>query len=273
MGKGGHDCVEFLKWALPKMDMRWEGFKKVRSQVCRRIKKRIDELELENFSSYKIYLENHPPEWSLLDQLTHINISRFFRDRKGWKALGNTLLPKLAESAHAEERSFRCWSAGCASGEEAYSLAILWKMKVTPLLPNLQLDLIATDKDSKILERAMSACYSPGSLKELPNEWLLDIFNRVDKKYCLDSSIRKMVSFYRQDIRTEMPEGPFDLVFCKNLAGMYFSEELATATFRKISERMRIGALLFLGNHEQLPLHHLKDLEELDKGMRIYRKI
>lgn len=82
-----------------------------------------------------------------------------------------------------------------------------------------------------------------------------------------------MVSFYEQDIRKEMPEAPFDLIFCKNLVGMYFSKEVANELFRKISERMRTGALLILGNHEEFPVQEIGEIKEVSKGMKIYRKL
>lgn len=171
MTKEGKGCIDFLQWALPQMHLRWEGFRKVRGQVCRRIRKRIAELQLEDFDAYKQYLRENQQEWDILDQFTHIHLSRFFRDRKSWEALGEELLPELAERAHKEKKTFRCWSVACASGEEPYSIAILWKNKIAPLLPHLQVEIIATEKDEKILDRARRACYTAGSLKEIPEEW------------------------------------------------------------------------------------------------------
>lgn len=249
MTKGSKACVSLLQWALPKLDMRWEGYKKVRGQVCTRINKRLQELDLEDYEEYKQYLEEHHDEWKTLDGMTHITISRFFRDKKQWDVLEHDLLPDLVEQA--ANRPLSVWCAGCAGGEEPYSFAILWKESVDA--PKVKLDLIATDADENMLKRAGEAVYAGSSLKEMPAEWKEKAFVQDNKAFHLKKEYREMVDFKKQDIRTEMPEGPFDIIFCKNLVAMYFEEQLAVKLFDKIAGRMRSGAFLFLGNHEEIP--------------------
>src|SRR5438477_9810042 len=123
------DCVEFLQWALPRLRMRWDGFRKVRRQVCRRIERRSRELGLTDLAAYRDYLERRPDEWARLDALCRVTISRFYRDRETFAALEQEVLPALARGGAEIE----VWSAGCASGEEPYTLALLWKLELARL--------------------------------------------------------------------------------------------------------------------------------------------
>lgn len=254
------------------MNMRWKGFRKVRGQVCKRVRRRQKELGLDDYEGYRSYLQDNPEEWKVVDHMARITISRFFRDRKSWMELGNKLLPQIVHKANACKRTVRCWTAGCASGEEPYSFTILWREKILPAFPDASLELVATDADSYLLKRARHACYKPGSLKEIPREWKEKAFYRDDSAYCLSDPYHKMAHFYQQDIREEMPEGEFDLIFCKNIVAMYFEKKLAVSIFRKISEKMRQGAFLFLGSHEEFPLDEVRNIKEFDRKLQIYRK-
>ena len=254
------------------MDLRPEGYRKVRGKVCKRIRKRKKELGLESFGDYRAWLEKNPEEWKVLDEMTRITISRFFRDKKAWEELGERLLPETIRESEDDRPILRCWSAGCASGEEPYSLSILWMEKILPYFPDAPVEIIATDADPNMLERSRNACYNRGSLKEMPEKWRKRAFYRNDHLYCLREPYREPVNFYMQDIRKEMPEGNFDLVFCKNLVAMYFSRELATQIFNRISTRMKKGAYLVLGNHEEIYLEEVRDIRMFNKGMNLYRK-
>src|SRR3981081_3243192 len=124
-------CVAFLQWALPRLGMRWEGFRKVRRQVCERLSRRLAELELRDLAAYRAHLGQHPEEWTVLDALTHITISRFNRDRRVFAFVQREVLPALATGAISRSSdTVQVWSAGCASGEEAYTLAIMWQLEL-----------------------------------------------------------------------------------------------------------------------------------------------
>jgi chemotaxis protein methyltransferase CheR len=111
------ECVAFLQWALPRLNLRWQGFRKVRRQVCRRISRRLAELGLADAAAYRAYLEAQPQEWAVLGGLCRVTISRFWRDQAVFEVLCDTVLPALGAPVSA-------WSAGCASGEEPYSLVL-----------------------------------------------------------------------------------------------------------------------------------------------------
>lgn len=117
------DCVAFLQWALPQLRLRWVGFRKVRAQVCKRIDRRCRELGLPDGVAYRDYLVTHPTEWPIMASLCRISISRFYRDRAVFDQLAQVVLPVLASG----ETELRCWSLGYASGEEAYTLNLIWR--------------------------------------------------------------------------------------------------------------------------------------------------
>jgi len=141
------ECVQFLQWALPRLRLRWAGFRKVRKQVCRRLARRINELGLPAVSAYRAYLDTHPEEWTIVDAFCPITISRFYRDRATFQALERDVMPALATAALARgDPTFRCWSIGCASGEEPYTVAMLWMLRLRHRFP-CRLQIIATDID------------------------------------------------------------------------------------------------------------------------------
>lgn len=176
-----NECIVFLQWALPQLRMRWPGFRKVRNQVCKRIKRRIKVLELQDYSAYKTWIEQNPSEWEILDGMCRITISRFYRDWDVFDHLKNELLPRMAEMAVQEDRPLRCWSAGCASGEEPYTLSLIRHFVLKERFPGLDFQIVATDIDPHLLKRAHTGCYPRGSLKGLPDAWLREAFSKKGK--------------------------------------------------------------------------------------------
>ena len=87
------DCTAFLQWALPQINLRWPGFRKVRNQVCKRLMRRMRDLQLADFAAYRVRLEADPTEWRIVDECCHITISRFFRDRGVFEVLRRRVLP------------------------------------------------------------------------------------------------------------------------------------------------------------------------------------
>lgn len=120
------DCILLLQWALPRLRLRWPGFRRVRSQACKRVSERISCLGLSGAAAYRNYLEEHADEWEVLDDCCRITISRFYRDEAVFRALEQSVLPHLAQAVRSRGgQTLACWCAGCASGEEPFSLAIL----------------------------------------------------------------------------------------------------------------------------------------------------
>jgi chemotaxis protein methyltransferase CheR len=243
-----------LQWCLPTLHLRWRGFRKVRRQVCKRINHRLQGLGLPNAAAYRAYLEDHPNEWATLDTLCWINISRFYRDRKVFEQLEDCVLPQLAQRVIARADSeIRCWSAGCAAGEESYTLAIIWRNCFATQFPLLRLRIVATDIDPIAIRRAERGCYRPSSAKDLPSAWRAQAFVAIAGELCLKDEYRSSVTFMLQDIRECAPEGLFDLILCRNLVFTYFDETLQRKTMQGLSDRLAPGGALIIGNLESLP--------------------
>jgi chemotaxis protein methyltransferase CheR len=237
--------VEFLQWALPRLGLRWAGFRRVRAQVCRRVRRRLVALGLDDLAAYRAYLDAHPEEWDVLDALTPITISRFYRDREVFARLEREVVPALAAAALAADRgSVRCWSAGCASGEEAYTLA---------LMGGGRFDILATDIDVTMLDRARTAAYPASSLKELPVARRERGFVRNGELYVLRPEQRRLVTLRRHDVCTPPPDGRFDLVLCSNVAFTYLAAERQHAVLAHLATAVHPGDALVVGLHEALP--------------------
>jgi chemotaxis protein methyltransferase CheR len=225
----------------------------VRGQVCKRVARRLRELGLPDFGAYRAHLETHPDEWRMLDGLCRITISRFYRDRAVFACLEHEVLPALARSAAAGGGGLAAWSAGCASGEEPYTLALIWELVLAPAYPELDLEILATDLDSTLLERARTGCYDWGSLRELPEDWRRRGFDRENQLFRLRPELRRRVTLLQHDVRERAPGGPFDLVLCRNLAFTYFERELQEEVCATLAGCLRPGGALVLGAHESLP--------------------
>lgn len=267
------DCVDFLQWCLPRMGLRWAGFRKVRGTVCKRVSRRIRGLGLAGPGAYRAYLADNPGEWSHLDTFCRIPISRFYRDRGVFEAIERNLLPALAARAAAGgDPTVRCWSAGCASGEEPYTLAILWHCGLQGRFPDVKLEITATDADTVMLERAKRGCYGDGSLRELPVPYRACAFFHHDGLHCLRTDLKAAVRFEQQDIRKGIPPGPFDLILCRNLVLTYFDGAMRDVCLRQITQRLTTGGFLITGAHERFPAGMQRHYAACD-ALPVYRRL
>ncbi len=248
------DCVQLLKWSLPQLRMRWNGFRKVRGQVCKRIDQRLHTLGLADAAAYRSLLERDRAEWGVLDSSCRVTISRFYRDREVFRRLEQEVLVRLCEAAMAQgDRELRCWSIGCASGEEPYTLAILWDLVISRMFPSMKITILATDADRNMIERAQEACYTSGSLRNLPSKWTKSAFIRKGDRFCIRPEERGKVLFLEQDVRAAEPEGLFHLVLCRNMAFTYFDGELQKEILARLYHKLYDDGALVTGVHEALP--------------------
>ena len=272
------NCVQFLQWALPRMGMRWKGFRKVRRQVCRRIRRRMAELGVEGEPGYQAYLEANPDEWRELRRLCRVTISRFRRDQGVWRALEEEVIPELARlpspsgSSHAAPPALRAWSAGCASGEEPYTLSLLWALRLQHDLPHRTLEILATDVDPTVLERARAGVYDESSLQELSRDWVEAGFTREGERYRIRPPIQEPVEFGQADLLEEIPPGPFHLILCRNLLLTYFDEPTAARGLERMLASLAKGGALVVGSHEEPPTCRDWPLERWIRAEPIYRK-
>jgi len=247
------DCTVFLQWALPQLDLHWPGFRQVRRQVCKRLTRRMHDLGLDNFAAYRARLQADPTEWRVLDECCHITISRFFRETTVFEILRTHVLPDIAARAGREGRNARVWSAGCASGEEPYTIKILWDLELANAHPTASLSIIASDIDGAMLARARQGCFEPTSLHELPPSLVEPAFERTGSLYCVKSRHRQGIDFIDQDLRSEVPGHLFDLILCRYVALTYFATPLQRKVMVRMIERLRPNGYFVIGAHEQLP--------------------
>jgi chemotaxis protein methyltransferase CheR len=267
-----NECVQFLQWALPRLHMQWPGFRKVRTQVCKRISRRMQQLQIDSVDDYRTYLETHAPEWQSLDTLSRVTISRFYRDKAMFAFLESDVMPALVRQAiERGEQRLRVWSAGAGSGEEPYTVALIWALRLQSQYPQVQLEIIATDIDPNMNRRARAACYLYSSIKNLPADWREQVFRKRDGVYCLESAYRGNVRFIEQDIRTALPPGPFDLVLCRNLAFTYFEVAQQREILNCLYSVMVPGGALVIGIHEDLP-EATEGFSDWSGRLRIFQK-
>ena len=267
------ECVRLLQEVLPGLELRWPGFRRVRRTVCRRMARRIRELGLSGPPAYRALLDRSPAEWRRLDAMCRIPISRFMRDRAVAEALGDVVLPALAATARREGRtSVRAWSAGCASGEEVYSLLILWRLRVAPAAPGVTLAVLGTDVDPVMIDRARAARYPASAVRGVPSDWGSAAFASHGDEYVLRAEFRSGAAFRVSDIRDELPPGPFDLILCRNLVFTYFSPGLQRRILRALWARLAPGGFLVVGAHERPPTDGEAPLEPLAGAPAIHRR-
>ena len=243
MTRAPRQCQAFLRWALPRLNLRPEGYRRVRRQVCRRLDVRRQELGLGDVAEYQDFIEAHPEEWEVLRGLCRITISRFYRDAAAWDALREQLWLRDPSSTLA------CWCVGCASGEEPWTLQLIGQLD--PRAP--QVRVLATDIDSHMVFRARAARYPDRCLRELPSAWREQAFERNKDALRLRDVHRVGVAFEVQDLCAEMPDGPFDLISCRYLAFTYFDGPRREQILSALVNRLAPGGFVFTGPREAVP--------------------
>ncbi len=250
------------------------------AMLNRRIRKRVLATNLTNQNEYKNYLEQNNSELDMLIDVLTINVSRFFRDTFSFEYFASAVLPKLIiEKNNSKDGSLRIWSAGCASGEEPYSIAILIKEIFKNEKLKLNTAIFATDVDKNVLKFANEGVYSSESIENIRHSLLDKYFLTIGKVFKLTSSIKKMVQFSEFDMINKKsivpPEciyGDFDIVLCRNLL-IYFESDFQEVIFNKLYQSLNINGVLFLGDTE-IPLTKFKNkFTRISKYHKIYRKI
>lgn len=144
-------------------------------------------------------------------------------------------------------------SSSCASGEEPYTLSILWTLRLADRFPGLRLRVLATDTDERVLGRARAAEYPASSVRDLPTGWLEQAFEECDGCFRVREPFRAVVELRQEDVRRELPDELFRVVLCRNVAFTYFDEASQRETLARILTRLSPGGVLIVGPHERLP--------------------
>jgi len=237
---------------LQRLGLSWPGYRRVRKGVKKRIRRHIQLSGHQNMATYLSELDKSDELRRQCYQLMTVSISRFFRDRKLWEILEDQILPELIGKGG---KTLRIWSAGCASGEEIYSLKVVLE-RIKKRMEHLpKIDIVGTDVNPVYLDRARAGVYSTSSLREVPSGFRTLYFtseaeNRV---YSVMSSLKKDIVWKIHNFFSEPPGSLFDLIFLRNNLLTYYQEQIKKAGFIKVIGSLKIGGFLVIGSHEQLP--------------------
>ena len=227
------------------------GYK--RPSLMRRVVGRMQTVKIDSFPEYLDYLEVHPEEFIALFNTILINVTSFFRDEPTWKFLAEVVLPQIV-SGKKEDAPIRAWSAGCASGEEAYSLAMLMAELLGIDKLHTKVKIYATDIDEEALITARQAVYSEKNIQAVPAHLREKYFERINGNYALHSELRHAVIFGRHDLVQDAPISHLALLICRNTL-MYFNAETQARIISRFNYAINPGGFLFLGKAEMLLLY------------------
>jgi len=224
------------------------GYK--RSSLARRIRKRMHEAGSADYVDYRDRLESNTEEFGHLFNMILINVTGFFRDPETWSLLQREVMPELLADID-REREIRVWSAGCASGEEAYSLAMAFSEALGTEECAKRVKIYGTDVDHEALHDARIGLYPATALEALPAELRDKYFEPSGTQFSFRPDLRRRVIFGRHDITRDAPISRLDLLVCRN-ALMYFNVETQSQVIDRFHFALREGGYLFLGKVEML---------------------
>ncbi|MBW2330119.1 MAG: protein-glutamate O-methyltransferase CheR [Deltaproteobacteria bacterium] len=230
----------------------WDGYRKVRKGVRKRICRHMKELGCRTMQAYFSALDQDRDARRHCERLMTVSISRFFRDRGLWQTLENEILPTLIKE---NRRRVKVWSAGCACGEEVYSLKILWRTLSRRFQGLPELKIWATDMNPVYLNKARAGIYPRSSLKEVPEAFRALYFRPGAKgqTYAVAEGLKKGIEWRVHNLLFDPPETGFQLVFLRNSLLTYYEDDLKGPAFRKVVDSLHQGGFLVIGTHEKLP--------------------
>ncbi len=260
---------EFLKEVTPLYGLQWRPFR--RRGIKRKIERRLSEVGLSRLDEYLLKVKKDPLEKDRLSEILTVTISRFFRDRTVFDLLENSIIPMITRNKKGRDE-LRVWSIGCASGEEPYSLSMLWRMKFERDFPKIRVAILATDINETLLKRGKIGRYEESSLGEVPEEVVRRFFKIEKGFHSIDPSIRESVEFKKHDVIHEEPFSGMDIVFCRNLAFTYFSKERQLEVLQRIFRSLNEEGFFVIGRDELLPLTYPTLFTPVSSNEKVYQK-
>src|SRR5437667_180926 len=224
------------------------GYK--RPSLMRRMSKRMQTVLVDRFTDYVDYLEVHPEEFAVLFNTILINVTSFFRDQPAWDFLAGSVVPRIIQNKGADD-SIRIWSAGCATGEEAYAIAMLMAEALGKERFRQGVKIYATDADEDALATERQAGYGAKEIQPVPEEFRQKYFDVVGSRYVFNSDLRRSVIFGRHDLVQDAPMSRLDLLVCRNTL-MYFNAETQGRILSRFHYALNADGFLFLGKAEVL---------------------
>lgn len=243
-----------------------------RPYVERRVAARLRSLGLHTYRQYSAYIDGHPGEYDrLLDTLT-INVTDFFRDPGLYDVLRRTVFPQIIASKDARRhRMVRLWSAGCATGEEPYSVMMALLDLLGPRAEDLVVSMTATDIDPVALAIADLATYDVSDIGRIPRHDRMRYIDVADGTFTFRPAVTERVKFRRLNLFEDAPIGMVDLILCRNVF-IYFGRQQQELILEKFWTALCRGGYLVLGRSEKLAPSLAGRLELVDSRERIFRK-
>lgn len=257
-----------LDWLKRARGFDFSGYK--RPGLLRRIRKRMEALPVETFGGYADYLEVHPEEFTHLFNAVLINVTAFFRDAPAWEYLAKEIIPRIIDNKRRGE-PIRIWSAGCASGAECYTLAILFAEALGIERFREQVKIYGTDVDEEELSLARQATYAPPEVSGVPPALLANYFDEQGGRYTFNRELRRVVILGRHDLLQDAPISRIDLLACRN-ALMYFNAEAQRRILARLNFALNDSGYLFLGKAEML-FAHPNLFRPVDMKHRVFAKV
>ena len=268
IGAPNPELDELLDFLKRSRGFDFTGYK--RSTLERRIRKRMEEVGDASYSVYQDRLEVDPHEFVDLFNTILINVTGFFRDPPAWAYLREEIVPKLLEEG-SEDHPIRVWSAACASGEEAYSAAILLAEAMGEEAFHRRVKIYATDIDEEALAKARAATYQRDALKHVDPGLVDRYFEQVAGGLCFRPDLRRSIIFGRNDLMQDAPISRIDLLISRN-ALMYFTTEAQAHILRRLNFALGDSGFLFLGKSEML-ITHADLFTPYNLKWRVFRKV
>ena len=245
----------------------FSGYK--RSTMARRVARRMQVLGIDSATTYADRVRKDDGECMALFSDLLINVTKFFRDTHEFEALREIVVTPLIERA-MEDDEIRVWVAGCSSGDEAYSMAMLFADEIEKRNRRLNVQIFATDIDEKMLSIARSGTYPLSSLSDIPAEYRQRFTIGNNQHVVIAPKIRDMVRFSLHSLIKDPPFSSMDLISCRNLL-IYFEEALQRQVVPLFHFALRQGGFLFLGSSEAIQRY--EDLfEVVDQSARVFRR-
>ncbi len=240
-----HQLLDFLC-------LSWKGYRKVRKGIQKRVARYMHGHEFRSMDAFLSALEKNRRQREEVEKLLTVSISRFFRDRKVWQTLERFVLPEIILQ---ERPKIKIWSAGCACGEEVYSIKILWEEWGKSRSPLPELELWATDRNFELLDRGRLGVYPSSSLRELREEWRSKYFRPLKgNRWAIKDSLKENILWKDHNLlRDEPPSEGFQIIFLRNNLLTYYKDEVLKPGFGKVVKSLSPRGFLMIGAHERLP--------------------
>ncbi len=244
------------------------GYK--RSSIERRVMKRMGEVGVDRYEDYIDYLQLHAQEFAELFNTLLINTTAFFRDPRTWEFMANEIVPALV-AARPADAPLRVWSAACASGEEAYTVAMVFARVLGDDAFRDRVKIYATDVDEEALDQARHGAYLPRQVEDIPRDALERFFEQTNQRFVFRKDLRRSVIFGRNDLIQDAPISHIDLLVCRNTL-MYFMAETQGQILRRFHFALDDDGVLLLGKSEML-IAHTDLFTPVDLKTRVFRKV